>query len=152
MPTTSTQIEVRWMTRNDRERVIAIEQESFDFPWSREDFAECMIHKNVYGVVALHDGTVVGYAVYQLFYESVGLLNLAVDGWYRRQGVGRELINHIKGRFDTRVRKIIAYIVEHNVGAQLFLRACGFKCEKTMHDHYEDTDDDAYLFEYRNEG
>lgn len=45
---------VRWMVRRDMNEVLTIEQASFDFGWTEEDFLSCLRQRNCIGIVAEH--------------------------------------------------------------------------------------------------
>ncbi len=57
---------VRWMIRRDMSDVLAIESESFEFPWSEEEFVRCLRQRNCIGMVAELDDRIVGYMIYEL--------------------------------------------------------------------------------------
>ena len=42
-------VHVRWMVRRDMPEVLEIEGESFDFPWSEEDFIRCLRQRDCSG-------------------------------------------------------------------------------------------------------
>jgi ribosomal-protein-alanine N-acetyltransferase len=50
---------------------------------------------------------------------------------------------------EQRRKGLLLEIRERNMTAQLFFRACGFTAVSVMRDFYEDTDEDAYLFQYK---
>jgi ribosomal-protein-alanine N-acetyltransferase len=118
------------MIRRDMPMVLAIEEASFEFPWSEEDFLLCLRQRNCIGMVAELNDEVVGYMVYELHKHRLHLLNFAVSPSCRRIGIGRAMI-------------------ETNLAAQLFFRSIGFRAEKVLSGFYEDSDDDAYVFTYR---
>ena len=45
-------VHIRWMIRRDMPEVLQIEQESFEFPWTEEDFLRCLRQRNCIGMVA----------------------------------------------------------------------------------------------------
>lgn len=51
---------------------------------------------------------------------------IAVDSEFQCQGIGRALVDHI----DDGQRPISLAIPEDNLGAQLWLRSCGFRCTR----------------------
>ena len=52
-------VHIRWMIRRDMPEVLSIENESFEFPWSEEDFIRCLRQRNCIGMVAEHHDRVV---------------------------------------------------------------------------------------------
>ena len=45
-------VHIRWMIRRDMPEVLDIERDSFEFPWSEEDFMRCLRQRNCIGMVA----------------------------------------------------------------------------------------------------
>ena len=45
--------------------------------------------------------------------------------------------------------KVVAELRESNLFAQLFLKAIGFKAVEVLRSYFEDTDEDAYVMEYK---
>ena len=73
-------VHIRWMIRRDMPEVLQIEGESFEFPWSEEDFLRCLQQRNCIGMVAEHEENVVGFMIYELHKSRLHLLNFAVSG------------------------------------------------------------------------
>ena len=42
-------VHIRWMIRRDMPEVLAIESQSFEFPWSEEDFINCLRQRPALG-------------------------------------------------------------------------------------------------------
>ncbi len=71
-------VHIRWMIRRDMAEVLQIERESFEFPWVDEDFIRCLRQRNCIGMVAEHEGRVVGFMIYELHRTRIHVLNFAV--------------------------------------------------------------------------
>ena len=143
-------VHIRWMIRNDWPEVQAIENSVFEFPWREDDFIRCLrIPANI-GMVAVANGQIAGYMIYELHKHRLHILDFAVHEDCRYKGVGRQMVDKLKSKlsYDRRSR-IMLEIRESNVDAQLFFRAMGFKCVSTLRSFYEDTPEDAYLMQYR---
>lgn len=138
--------QIRWMDSRDMDEVLAIERESFEFAWSYDDFIRALRAKNVMGMVAEHDERVVGFMIYELHQTRLHVLNFAVAAAYRRQEVGRCMVDKLTGTLSTQRRsRILLEVRETNLAMQQFLRAMGFKAISVLRDFYEDTD---YVFQY----
>ena len=85
-------VHIRWMIRRDMPEVLAAEIESFEFPWSEEDFIRCLRQRNCIGMVAEHEDRVVGFMIYELHKSRIHVLNFAVAAGCRRMGVGSQMI------------------------------------------------------------
>ncbi len=141
---------IRWLVRRDMQEVLAIEAESFEFPWQEEDFVRCLHQRNCIGMVAECNRRVVGYMVYELTRSRIHLLNLAVAIEHRRRGAGSQMLAKLINKLSSQRRsRITLEVRETNLAAQLFFRANGFRAVSVLHDFYDDTPEDAYLMQYR---
>ena len=143
-------IHIRWMIRRDMAEVIAIESDSFEFPWSEDDFVRCLRQRNCIGMVAEMDDQVVGFMIYELHKNRLHILNFAVADRYRRLGIGSQMVSKLAGKLsDQRRNRILLEIRETNLPAQLFFRNSGFRAVSVLKEFYEDTPEDAYLMQFR---
>lgn len=141
---------VRWMIHRDLGEVLNIEAESFDHPWTDDEFVRCLRTRNAIGMVVESGGSVVGYMIYELCQRKLRLVNFAVAADRRRQGIGRVMIDKLKNKLSSDRRTRIEMLLrETNISGHLFFRACGFRATSVVRGLYEDTDEDAYLFQYR---
>ena len=143
-------VHIRWMIRRDMAEILAIEADSFEFPWLEEDFIRCLRQRNCIGMVAEHDDRVVGFMIYELYKTRIRLLNFAVSADSRRCQVGSQMVSKLVAKLSAQRRTRIALEVrETNLPAQLFFRENGFRAISVLRDYYEDTPEDAYLMQYR---
>ncbi len=143
-------VHIRWMIRRDMPEVLQIERESFEFPWVDEDFIRCLRQRNCIGMVAEHEGRVVGFMIYELHRARIHVLNFAVAGLYQRLGVGSQMVAKLIAKLSVQRRsRIVLEIRETNLDAQLFFRENGFRAISVLHKFYDDTPEDAYLMQYR---
>src|SRR5262245_41508556 len=149
----SLKVHIRWMIRRDMPEVLAVETESFEFPWCEEDFLRCLRQRNCIGMVAELDERVIGFMIYELHRSRLHILNFAVSAQARRLGVGTQMVAKLIGKLSTQRRnRILLEVRETNLAAQLFFRASGFRAVSVLRDFYEDTTEDAYLMQYRYRG
>jgi ribosomal-protein-alanine N-acetyltransferase len=143
-------VHIRWMIRRDMAEVLEIEHESFEFPWQEDDFVRCLRQRNCIGMVAEHENQVVGFMIYELHRTRLHVLNFAVAKDFRSRGLGRKLISKLAAKLSPQRRtRILLEVRETNVAAQLFFKQCGFRAVAVLREFYEDTPEDAYLFQYR---
>lgn len=143
------QVHIRWMIRRDMPEVLEIENESFEFPWSEEDFIRFMRQRNVVCMAAEYDEQVVGFVMYELHRKRLHVLNFAVWPDLRRQGVGRQMVDKLKTKLSPmRRRHLLIKIRDSNLDAHLFFRRMGFEAIEVLHDSFDDSDEDAYLMDY----
>lgn len=156
MPSSSKQavkVHIRWLIRRDMAEVLEIEGLSFEFPWSEDDFLRCLRQRNCIGMVAEHDDQIAGFMVYELHKTRLHVLNFAVHPLLRRRGVGRQMVDKLAGKLSHQRRsRLLLEVRERNLDAQLFFRDVGFRAISVLHDHYDDTCEDAYLMEFRHRG
>ena len=143
-------VHIRWMIRRDMPEVLAIENRSFEFPWSDEDFIRCLRQRNCIGMVAEHDERVAGFMIYELHRNRLHILNFAVAAEFHRRGVGQQMVEKLIGKLSSQRRnRIMLEVRETNLAAQLFFRQLGFRAVSVLRDFYVDTTEDAYLMQYR---
>jgi len=142
--------QIRWMIRRDMPEVLAIETANFEFPWSEEDFLQCLRRRNCIGMVAERDGRIVGFMIYELQKSRIHLLNLSVAAEHQRHGIGRQMLNKLISKLSAQRRnRIVLAVRETNLAAQLFFRANGFRAVSILHGFYDNTPEDAYVMQYR---
>jgi ribosomal-protein-alanine N-acetyltransferase len=130
--------------------VLDIERDSFEFPWTEEDYRRCLRARNCIGMVAEYNNEVAGYMIYELCKNKIQLINLATAKKYRRLGVATQMMAKLIGKLSTQRRSRITFeIRETNLRAQLFFRSVGFRATQILKDYYEDMHEDAYFMQYR---
>lgn len=146
---TSLDVQIRWLIRRDMAEVLEIEQSSFEFAWTEEDFLCCLRQRNCIGMVAEHNHRIVGFMIYELHRDKLQILNFAVSESYRRRTVGRQMVLRLVDRLSQQRRKEISLEVrERNLPAQQFFKSQEFKAVDVLRGHYDDTSEDAYLMRY----
>ncbi len=142
-------VQIRWMIRRDMPEVLNIEQGSFEFPWSEEDFIRCLRQRNCIGMVAENANRVVGFMIYELNRNQLHILNFAVRPDFRRRGIGRQMGEKLIGKLSQQRRnRIVLEVRETNLAAQVFFRRIGFKAMSVLRDFYDDTTEDAYVMHF----
>jgi len=141
---------IRWMIRRDMPSVLAIENQSFEFPWSEEEFIRALRQRNCIGMVAELNEVVVGFMIYELHKNRLHVLNFAVNQDFRRNGVGRSMIDKLIGKLSYQRRsRILLEVRETNLPAQLFFKSAGFQAVSVLRSFYEDSPEDAYVMQFR---
>jgi ribosomal-protein-alanine N-acetyltransferase len=146
---------IRWMICKDMPQVLAIESKSFEFAWDEDAFIHCLRQRNCIGQVATVDdgselGNVVGYMIYEIHPVRLHVLSFAVHPSNQRQGVGAAMVAKLTGKLSLERRnRIMLEVRETNLDALLFFKNMGFKAISVLRDYYDDSDEDAYLMQYR---
>lgn len=142
---------IRWMIRRDIKQVLEIEQACFGhLAMSKKQLSELLQARNVIGLVVEEDYEITGYCIYSLHKHFLLLEHIAVA--YKREGIGTMFVDRLKNKLEAiRRSRIVAIVNERNLPAQMFLKSCGFVCNRVSRDGYESSDgtfEDAYAFDW----
>lgn len=85
---------IRRMGFKDLDAVLANEFTAYDFPWTRNVFAECIRAGNQCWI-AEHQGEVIGHAIFTVGAGEAHLLNVCIRGSRQGEGFGRELVEAV---------------------------------------------------------
>jgi len=85
---------IRSMRQADIDSVTAIENVTYDFPWSAVIFRDCLL-AGYTNLVMDCDGETVGYGIMSISAGEAHLLNICIVKALRRQGVGGRLLGHM---------------------------------------------------------
>lgn len=143
-------VQIRWLIRRDMADVLNIEHDSFEFPWTEEDFLGCLRQRNCIGMVADNGDDIVGYMVYELHKSRLSILNFAVAPEARRQYVGGQMALKLIDKLSyPRRNEIVLEMRETNLDGQLFFAKHDFRAVSILRNHYDDTTEDAYVMRHR---
>ena len=143
---------IRRITGDDILEVLAIENDSFEFPWSKENLIFCLRKNDCRGIVAEHEERVVGFIIYELCETRIQILNFATATNFLRKGIATQLVSKLISKLSAQRRtRICLEVRETNLVAQLFFRKNGFRAVSILREYYEDKDttEDAYLMQYK---
>ena len=145
----SVDVSIAYMQRMHMEDIREIEEASFGDPWLPEVISFSVRRKDTTGLVAIVNGEVAGYAIYQLVSEDnqacIRVARLAVAEWCRCCGVGGVLLDDLLGRMTLVRDKLVFPVRESNLIAQVWLREYGLYCEEIRDDWFGDGES-AYVF------
>lgn len=143
-------VHIRWMIRRDMQEVLQAEQQCFAQSWTEEDFLRCLRQRNCIGMVAEAGDKVIGFMIYELHKNKLHILNFAVHPDYQRSGVGLQMAVKLIGKLSSHRRtRITLEVRETNLSGQVFFRNQGFKAIRVLRSFYEDSNEDAYLMQYK---
>ncbi|MBT8446837.1 MAG: ribosomal protein S18-alanine N-acetyltransferase [Gammaproteobacteria bacterium] len=116
----------RRMGENDLEAVLGIESESYQFPWTRGIFLDCLRVGYPACVVEVDDA-VSGYSVMTVGAGDCHILNLCIAPVQRRDGHGRALLEYmLNAALRQRARTAYLEVRPSNVSALRLYEAAGF--------------------------
>jgi len=118
--------------------------------WTVQDFCNFLGWECNGGHVAVREGRIVGFLLYQgdRARRCLHLVRLAVLPVWRRRQIGSQLVQYIRERLQTFPDvKLWALVHERQLPVQCFLRANGFRAIRVCRGYHDDGQSDAYLFE-----
>jgi len=94
----------RRMSHSDLADVLAIENQNYPFPWTKDVFTDCF--RAGYGCWICEEmGTVLAYGLVSIAVGEAHILNISVDPAQQGQGIGRRMLQHLidtaRGRAET---------------------------------------------------
>jgi len=136
---------IEWMIRDKLQKVLVIESLCSEFPWDEKKFIDTLRTREYTGYVAIVDGLTVGFMVIRTDQPNIGIIKMAVQRSHQRLGVGRRMIEYIKQKYKKGWRShIVIDVRESNLGAQLFFKSIGFRCELIVQGGFKDTGEPVY--------
>lgn len=137
------------MARRHLPEVLVIEQASFEYAWTEDDFRGRLRCRNCIGMVVEVEDKVNGYMVYELHEKRIHVLNFVVHPNARHCGIGTMMVTKLISKLSShRRQKITLALRESNLIAQVFFRNRGFKATRILRNYYEDSGEDAFYMEY----
>ena len=126
-------------TEADVDDIALIEAKSFKTPWSREMILSEMREPISRFYLAISDGKTIGYYGFLHILDELHILNVAVDPDFRRQGVGRELMAHLKTvAGELSARAVTLEVRESNLSAIRLYERAGFSLAGVRPRYYTD--------------
>ena len=137
--------------------IVALEEACFSAPWTRK-MLEAELRGNPFAhflVAWLQDrsgggaeSTIVGYHCFWIVFEELRLMNLAVRGSMRRQGVGRALVlEACRLGAEQAASRAILEVRASNHAARSLYRHMGFSQVGKRPQYYTNPTEDALLME-----
>jgi ribosomal-protein-alanine N-acetyltransferase len=83
------------MTEHDLDRVMAIEERAYPYPWTRSIFSDCLKH-NYHCLLHEQNQDIIAYGVISVAVEEMHILNLTVTPDRQHQGLGKRLLNTLE--------------------------------------------------------
>lgn len=143
-------VSIRSATEPDVGAILQIQRDSpTAAQWPEASYKEAIWQDTRLVLVAEKSGQVNGFLVASRAIEEWELENIAVSTSWRRQGVGRALLEALIRRAqDSGASEIRQEIRASNLAAQRTGQAAGFVQVGRRTSYYRDPDEDALLFNY----
>ncbi len=142
-----TRLRFRRMELGDLDRVMLVEREVYQFPWTERIFSDC-IRVGYLCWLALDGEDVVGHAVISVTAGESHMLNLSIAGRHQRKGYGRQFIEFLVGEARERdAHTMLLEVRPSNTAAINCYNAAGFNEIGSRKDYYPAADgrEDALL-------
>lgn len=131
------------MTSAHVAQIAALEKAIFSDAWSEKSIASELENELSLWLVALDGDTVAGYIGSQTVLGEADMLNLAVAPKYRRQGVGRKLVEELVTKLDAHCLTLEVRL--SNQPAQTLYESMGFVQVGRRKNYYEKPREDALI-------
>jgi ribosomal-protein-alanine N-acetyltransferase len=138
----------RRMTLGDVERVMRVEHEVYEFPWTEKIFSDC-IRVGYYCWLALQRQNIVGHAVISVSAGESHMLNLSIAREHQRRGFGKEFIEFlIQQAQEKQAQTMLLEVRPSNTAAISCYNSAGFNEIGLRKDYYPAPEgrEDALLF------
>ncbi len=102
-------INIRKMNLSDLDDVYYLENEVYQYPWSKKIIKDCIMQQyDCY--VAMKEFYLIGYVIFQVISIETHILNLTVKEAYRRNGLANEFLEIVIS--ESNIRKSNSIILE----------------------------------------
>ena len=138
----------RRMTLGDVDRVMKVEHEVYEFPWTDKIFSDC-IRVGYYCWLALQRQNIVGHAVISVSADESHMLNLSIAREYQRRGFGKQFIEFLIQQAQAKqVQTMLLEVRPSNTAAINCYNSAGFNEIGLRKDYYPAPEgrEDALLF------
>lgn len=137
---------IKKMTSSHIEEIAKLEKECFATPWSEEGLRSELNNNLARFFVAFSGERVAGYIGSHNVLGEVYITNVAVFSEFRRNGVGKALVNFLVEQMKTENAEFVTLEVrKSNSNAISLYEKCGFEKVGERKDFYEKPREDAVL-------
>lgn len=143
-------VRIDLMRKEDLDQVLAIEQDSFSMPWSRNlflsEFRSPLVSSLMVALADTPERRVGGYLVFWSVTDEMHILNLAVAPDLRRQGIARKLLlAALKRAYGKGAKRAFLEVRASNAAAHKFYADLGFTGASVRRDYYDLPVEDAIV-------
>lgn len=137
---------VRRMTERDLDEVMAIEQQVFSLPWSRQSYMGELKNQFATYLVCDKEAQVAGYVGIWVVFEEAHITNVAVAPQWRGQGLGRVLMEEAeKVARQKNALRILLEVRPSNYAALSLYQSLGYMETGRRKGYYSDNGEDAII-------
>jgi [ribosomal protein S18]-alanine N-acetyltransferase len=137
-------VSLRPMAPADLDEVMAIERDSFVYPWSSRFFLQELEVECARSILVEVNRRIVGYILFWLLPDEIDIHNIAVHKEFRRRGLGRFLIHQVIARAQRRLSiRVTLEVRVSNSSARRLYESMGFVITGLRRGYYSDNGEDA---------
>lgn len=141
---------IREMQVEDLDQVIALEEELFSVPWTKEGFFSFLLRDNTLFLVVEEKEQILGYCGVMLVLDEGEITNVAVSAKRQREGIGQFLLEGLFLLLRERgIRVLHLEVRESNQTALRLYERVGFQRDGLRRNYYTDPVEDAVLMSRR---
>ncbi len=130
----------------DIDGLVKIEKECFSYPFKEKDFSDLYESEISNVLVAKTGGDVVGYVSFTVILDECQIINFAVSSPYRRQGIGRKIMDALFSHCEKKgVKKYFLEVRVSNSAAISLYEGFGFYAVGVSKGHFKAPLEDALL-------
>ena len=139
-------LNIKKMTIAHIEEIAKLEEECFSSPWSEDGLKSELDNKFARFFVAFLNGKMAGYIGSHNILGEVYITNVAVFSEFRRNGVGKALVEYLVEQMKTEKADFVTLEVrKSNLSAISLYEKCGFRKVGERKDFYEKPREDGIL-------
>ena len=115
---------IKYCTKADIDIVYKIDNTSSCYNWTKNMFLKELENKNSFFNILLVDGKIIGYIVYHIVLDEAEILNIVIDNEFKRQNLGKYLLEQSIGEMSKQnIKTIFLEVGEKNIPAiKLYLK------------------------------
>lgn len=144
-------VKMREMKESDLEKIMDIEEQSFNNPWSSKSFRYELSQNDLAKYIVLeYCDQIIAYIGLWFINEDIHITNFAVSTEHRNMGLGHKLLKFLILLAKTRGYKYITLEVRRSNEVAISLyKKLGFKTVGVRPSYYRDNGEDAILMQKR---
>lgn len=120
-------LDFRSMCEHDLERVLHIERDAYQFPWSEKIFLDC-VNSNYQCTLVLMYNRIVGYFIVSKVLDEAHLLNICIEKTWQHQGLGRAVLENLFAELsEQKIARVFLEVRPSNLVALSLYHQLGFE-------------------------
>jgi ribosomal-protein-alanine N-acetyltransferase len=121
----------------DYHQLARIHSANFERGWSADELRDLLEQQQAKAFVYDLEGSRAGFVLLRCVADECEILTIAVDEQYKRQGIGRKLVEQAqKHAFREGAKTVFLEVAEDNDAARALYEACGFSEHGRRKDYY----------------